>query len=407
MNSKHRQRVGILGVFWLTIAVLSVANSTAFAAISAQQMRTINQDLVPAFIDGDLLTAANLSTQLIKTVHKKDRKQIDSVLQRNGALPLAELAVTSRMELMRTGYTGNVAQPTEEEIKLLLAAVAKEISKQLDNVKKLVDAEGSNDLQELEDRLWKLHVTKNQLAGVQQLCRRGVQMARFNRLNLGDDDAQERDKARKLFEDHAAEADELLRNIGERTILLRIKRIELAERVLQTSQDFEERLMAAWVGDSDGPIVQEYFSNVENGKIVPTASLSTPGMAESAQANVRELRQLAGPELLEKSRHFFVGLHWWLRGRYGAGPHGFGLIKDQTAMASAEKLFGLYMPTVIPTPTSPYDDGYMIPEVDRRHHYVWMFEYRRLIRKDSFRTKVHKGKQRSVVTEKVKLDRFY
>jgi len=254
--------------------------------------------------------------------------------------------------------------------------------------------------------LWNIHVSKNQLASVQRLCQRGIRMARFNRSSLTDSVGAERDKALANFKDQAGEAKELLRATDERAILLRIKRIDLAEKILQTSQDFEKRLQAAWVGDSDGPIVQAYFSDVSQGNIVPSKQLSVPGMSESAQANVRELRDLAGPELLAKSRHFFVGLHWWLRGRYGAGPHGFGLIKDQTAMVSGERLFGLYMPTAMPTPTSPYDDGYPIPAIDRRHHYIWMFEYRRLIRR-TFSSERSNTNSTNEVTDRVKLRQFF
>lgn len=393
-------------MFTPCLASLLLCGSATQGAISAQQMRLINQELVPAYIDGDLLTTANLATQLISSTQAKDRKRIDAELQRNGALTLAELSVTSRMELIRTGYVGRIAHPTEEEIGLLLQAVSDEIAKQLGKMKALVDSEGGTNLEELEDHLWRIHVSKNQIASVLRLCERGVQMAHFNRSNLGDKEGAERDAARQTFQNQAGQATEVLHNADERAILMRIKRIDLAEKVLQSSQDFEERLQAAWIGDLDGPIVQEYFENVVRGRIVPTKKLSVPGMSESAQANVRELRDLAGPELLAKSRHFFVGLHWWQRGRYGAGPHGFGLVKDQTALVSGERLFGLYMPTVMPTPTSPYDDGYQIPAVDRRHHYVWMFEYRRLFSRD-FYAKRTNVKSKSGPEQTVGLDRFY
>ena len=380
--------------------------SAAQGAISAQQMRLIHDELVPAYIDGDLLTTANLTTQLIGSTQAKDRNRIDAELQRNGALKLAELSVTSRMELIRTGYVGRIAQPTEEEIVLLLKAVSDEIAKQLSEMRAIVESEGGTELEQLEDQLWKIHVSKNQIASVLRLCERGIQMARFNRSRLGETEGAERDAARDTFHQQSGQATEMLRQADERAILLRIKRIDLAEKLLQSSESFEDRLQAAWIGDLDGPIVREYFQNVSAGRIFPTKQLSVPGISESAQANVRELRALAGPELLTKSRHFFVGLHWWLRGRYGAGPHGFGLVKDQTALVSGERLFGLYMPTVMPTPTSPYDDGYQIPAVDRRHHYVWMFEYRRLFRRDFYASKKN-VKSRSGPKQTVGLDRFY
>jgi hypothetical protein len=49
------------------------------------------------------------------------------------------------------------------------------------------------------------------------------------------------------------------------------------------------------------------------------------------------------------------------------------------ATKSAVAAFGLYMPTQSPTPTDPYEIGdYQVPEIDRHHHYIWMYEYRQI-----------------------------
>lgn len=42
-------------------------------------------------------------------------------------------------------------------------------------------------------------------------------------------------------------------------------------------------------------------------------------LAEQVRESLTYGRQLAGEDLLMKSRLLFTGLHWWYRGRYGAG----------------------------------------------------------------------------------------
>ncbi|MCA9215815.1 MAG: hypothetical protein KDB27_22270, partial [Planctomycetales bacterium] len=358
MSDAFRGRKPTGSAFFVALCFIgTVGVKAALGGLSSQQIRMINQELAPAFIDGDLLSTANLATQLAKNTAPQDRKQVDTLLQQNGVVSLDELTVSSRMELMRFGYAGPLAEPTESEIVLLLDAIAKEIDLEIAAVKKLVTAKSSDDLEAIESQLWHLHVAKNRLFLARQMSERGVEMAMFNYAKLVDDESKDdRDKARKVFETQASIAGNLQRNVDDQAILLRLERISLAEKILQESQDFEQRLLAAWVADSDGAIVEEFFRDVELGKFVPGKRLSVPGIAASARANLIELQMLAGPQLLKMSRDLFVGLHWWLRGRYGAGPHGFGLIKDQTAMISGERLFGLYMPAELPTPTSPYDD---------------------------------------------------
>ncbi|MCA9206279.1 MAG: hypothetical protein KDA59_24670, partial [Planctomycetales bacterium] len=76
---------------------------------------------------------------------------------------------------------------------------------------------------------------------------------------------------------------------------------------------------------------------------------------------------------------FRQGLQWWLRGRYGRGPDGYGLLKSELALISPAAQMGIYLPNETPTPTDPANPSKTaVPEVDRRHHYIWGMEYRRV-----------------------------
>ena len=87
-------------------------------------------------------------------------------------------------------------------------------------------------------------------------------------------------------------------------------------------------------------------------------------------------RNAAGDDLITKSRLLFTGLHWWYRGRYDSSSEGNGLLKPKQALSSPQLMFTLYMPTETPVPTDSSLPGKSIPQVDRRHHYLWNFETR-------------------------------
>ena len=122
------------------------------------------------------------------------------------------------------------------------------------------------------------------------------------------------------------------------------------------------------------------------------------------QALVQLARESAG-DLVTKSRLLYRGLHWWLRGRYGLGPDGFGLLKSVEALSSPLAQFPLYMPAGMPTPSDPTETGYSVPRFDRRHHYIWMYEYRVLRR--HFASASRKLGGNRTVTSRTTFDQFY
>ena len=130
------------------------------------------------------------------------------------------------------------------------------------------------------------------------------------------------------------------------------------------SADQLERLLAAVVVDMDGEILPPLLAH----------DAAFPAeQSEKVGKTIDHARQMAGAELLQKSRWLFAGLHWWMRGRYGVGTAGQGLLKDPAALKSADVMFGLLMPINPPIPNAPTSDQ-PVPLVDRRHHYLWQFE---------------------------------
>jgi hypothetical protein len=135
-------------------------------------------------------------------------------------------------------------------------------------------------------------------------------------------------------------------------------------------------------------------------------SLADPNLPETIREHVKHGLQTAGKDFVQKSRLLFTGLHWWFRGRYGMGTDGNGLLKSKLALTSPDAQFGLYMPREIPQPTDPRQGGQQVPQVDRRHHYVWQFETRTI--QTSFQS-VSKTEQGHItkVNQVTTFDRFY
>jgi len=75
-------------------------------------------------------------------------------------------------------------------------------------------------------------------------------------------------------------------------------------------------------------------------------------------------------------------MFWWYRGRYGTGTAVYGLAKSEEAAAVPAAQFALYMPPdrelepSDPTKVLRFDES--TPRYDRRHHYWWAWEDRRL-----------------------------
>jgi hypothetical protein len=104
-------------------------------------------------------------------------------------------------------------------------------------------------------------------------------------------------------------------------------------------------------------------------------------IANRVAADAKRASGLAG-DLAPKARLLFEGIYWWSRGRYGLGSDVEGLAKSPAAMRSPEAQFTLQMPAATPKPTDPAGriSAEPVPRFERRHHYLWAWEDRRLLR---------------------------
>jgi len=150
--------------------------------------------------------------------------------------------------------------------------------------------------------------------------------------------------------------------------------------VLEESGLTKDRFHAAYAWQRDANQVQMALDARKRQKQpFQRAALNAADLAQRVAAESNGCRELAG-DLTLKATWLFEGLHWWLRGRYGAGPDVWGLAKNQLALQSPQSMFPLLMPAVLPKPTDPTTAAARSANTyyERRHHNWWAWEDRRV-----------------------------
>lgn len=284
----------------------------------------------------------------------------------------ADLLTDARLKLIEQGLAKSapVVQPPEAVI--LLTTLKSRIDKTLaaGNDHAAFAKNEPNTLDDFDKLFWSMHVFSNQFGSAirfydytQELLplARKFKPKASDKIDLS---ALQTDWARLKSE---------MKTLYDKFVLrdrdLRIARLNLADKVITDGKDVAERLLAALALDMDGDLLPELLAKDDS---------FPPEQTEKIKDTIKHAREVAGPELLQKSRALFTGLHWWVRGRYGIGSTAAGLLKDPAALKSNDAMFGLIMPITMPSPTPPTDNN-PVPFVDRRHHYLWQFETRQII----------------------------
>jgi len=362
-------------MFLMTVVILP--ERAAPAALNGKLKLTVQQQVIPAYQQGDSMTMVRTLAPLLSRLSDDVLMEMDDFLQQQQVPPLGELLATARTNLIRQ-QAGGIPGPSQRELLIVLPVWHAELADVLDpaNQPRAITnpPPRGTSMEDYEKLLWELHVAENQLWNGHHLAGQITSWTQrgLNRSNLNDDQ-------RKLldFDYKAGEARirEMAQQQRDRELLLRAQRLGDAVTDLLNKTDYRSRLLAAFAMATDSRLLAEYLQQhpqlPDDGDPL-TKPFTTLELTQLTQRG----QQASGEQLLVKAQLLFEGLHWWLRGRYGRGSEGGGLFKNKQVIRKPQLRFGLSMPTDLPRPTLPgvASADSPVPFADRRHHYVWAWE---------------------------------
>ena len=457
---RHRLNFRSILAFLAIFSALGVPVDRGVAApLSRKALQRIEFEVIPAWEVGDTPMILQSLSRLTQKMDADQLQALDSELQAQGIPPAADVMTNARLTLIQQGFM-DLPAPHQREILLAIPFLRDSTRDLLAEIRRHAVMADPIDLPKslagYERLFWEVHVFENQIRSAIHICEYGgilVRKGGTSRVDGLTDD--EKDLLDTNFSVTSRKLEEMANELEERKLELRLHRLDRAEKVLATSDKFIEKLQAAYVLDLDG----ELLANALNGSLehFTRPALHEEGLADRIVQRADKARN-AHPTLTEKGRLFFTGLHWWLRGRYGSGPDGGGLLKHPAAINNDEALFGLFMPKGFQPPkankplvvaaqekvaidkqqdldqaardvghklvdgTSPdnqplelngkstdeyvAEDDCIPPDFKRRHHYSWRYEYRQIA--TNIQSRVYKNAEvLSVKGTRTKLSRFY
>jgi hypothetical protein len=282
-----------------------------------------------------------------------------------------DLANEVWLKLIEQGLALSVANVQPRDAVIVLAAIKARIDTVLSDGSKhpAFEKDVPTTLDGFEKLFWSMHVFSNQLTSAGRLydyaqglkaTARKYKPQKYEKIDVT--------VLQVNWNWNKIELGELRQRFAERDRDLRVDRLKLADKVLTEINDVAERLLAALQLDMDGELLPVLLAKDK--------TFSSTQLKEVTDT-ITHARTAAGAPFIQKARWLFTGLHWWVRGRYGMGTAGNGLLKSPVALKSPDLMFGLLMPIQTPIPTAPNARD-PVPFVDRRHHYLWQFETRQV-----------------------------
>jgi hypothetical protein len=376
----------VIAVFGTALLIAPSSPPPAAAArLTPRELQTISAASW-AYFHGDSQAVLEKLSPIVAKANDEKIGLVDKALAEQGAPGSERLLFGARMALLQQSIdTKKLPKPGERETVRLLRMLGEQVEGVLTQVEKNPAQDRSaadiEDLEEFDSRLWSLHVAENRLAAADRLVESMKEFSRsFPRGQIAKLSADDR---RIVTADHKALGDrvaEASRARQEREIEVRINRLHLARRILENPELTNERFMAAFTADLDARLIRDYFEQTKKqGRAPASERLKDSQTANQISDDSARARKLAG-SLTAKAQLFFEGLHWWMRGRYGLGPEVGGLAKSRAALRSAAGQFALAMPETTPSPRDPawVTESEGVPRFERRHHYLWAWEDRRL-----------------------------
>jgi hypothetical protein len=349
-----------------------------------------------AYARGEAAASLGVLSSLLSKWDQAKIAAADALFEENGLPPLARQLAEARLAELKLNPQRNTARLSPREALLVLPELRKELESILSSAKDhpvmREPLPRPQTPEEYEDLFWKAHVLDNQFRNASMIAGYMTQLAgRISRRDLARLDEAQKAAAEADYEAIAKEVEAAQRDLAERLIEMRADRLAMATKWLGEFHVSKRKFLAAFAWQLDAALLEEAYRSAKpqrlgkNEEAAPRfvrERLNVPDFFTRVGADAKEAKRLAG-DLTTKANLLYKGLHWWYRGRYGMGPFAYGLVKHPAAIHSEEGQLGLFMPREAPTPNDPgeLESGETpIPYYDRRHHYWWAWEDRRMAR---------------------------
>ena len=411
--------------FFLLTAMLGHARGKPPADGLSPKLHEVIENVAAAYAAGDIEKVWNLLAKPTNGLNDNLAAKFDEALAAKRLPPARELLVQARLKLLMENRSSALPAPSLRERLLILGALHDHVQNALAQIAghTLLKEDTPpptnmdhfdkrfHDISEMQGKLW---------------------LAKSCAVYAGDLAARLPAAARKKLTDHEQETvtqweGDLLTKLQDKDLEVReleletrLLRLKYGIEVLQQKQLTKEKFIAAATTRQDARTLTHELeppasvpakgakAKAAAGKapasppappVFHRAALKSPDLAKEVATLARHAQEAAGA-LADRAERFFAGLEFWLRGRYGWGPDVWGLAKSSAALQQPDLLHQVYMPANLLTPnekkdkSKPETAGRRIetrpagPEEkvrkmptcpDRRHHYTWAWEDRRLI----------------------------
>ena len=368
--------LSFLMAYALTLTDVSFAQDKV--PLQKKTVRQVVELIVPAIKSQNQNAFLNASMPLFESLKPDELEAVDDLCREHGVTPASQWFT----ELVLSNYHQGIA-PSRVTSDLNMAKVT--LNGVLERLKEFEELSAEHfvmqdplevpaDFQESEEFFWELHVLHNEFEN----AGRDLGFARVL-VSMHEKNLRRKDEG-KIYTEQLSAIEERVQKmyevIEERAADLRLERFETAHGTLtepSNKDDFELMLTSSMALEQDGQVLIGFLT--DNNSIV-SQSLTEPGLLERVNEMLVSGRDAAG-DVATKANLFRNGLHYWVRGRFGAGPVIDGLVKAPGSTSSPQAMEALLMPKIRNKPISNFlSEEESIPGHDRRHYVTWGAEYR-------------------------------
>ena len=368
----------VLSMSWshLSLAQDADAGAEKVKPLSKKMLRTVEK-IIPTIRHRNENEFLELSMPLIKSTKPEQLEVIDQMCSDRGVTTVSEWFTELVVDKVLQGIDPVRATSNRQMARVVLFGVADGLEEFEQSLTRYVVMQSPQEVpsgfQESEKLFWDIYVLHNEFDNNSKK----LQFA--NAILKRHGKALKRQGGEALvqrFAEIKSRLEEKYKDIDERAAELRLQRFKVAHQVLtaeENKDNFELMLTSAMALEQDGQVLAKFFEDNDSISRESLLDINLPGEIAGMLNSGRE----AGGEVTKKANLFRNGLHYWVRGRYGAGPLTGGLVKASNATSSVKAMELLLMPKLRDKPISSYhSEEETSPGYARRHHYTWAAERR-------------------------------